>query len=217
MLRRSWRPLYTSSPAAKAARIPRACARSSRAPARCGLVANSTSSGIVIEVTGRPGRRDVRQPLIVPDRTRREVLQPVRPAMPHRLGDRPAVMVVQFHQQAADHLAAALPGLPPGKAPGHLPEQVRQQRGPGIIRYRDSSDCRVLIVSHKPIMIAQPHLRGHASDQQQLSHGHELQLPYQIQGGPTSAMTRKTLPPARSQSRRAKIRDERSPNRGQCR
>jgi hypothetical protein len=108
----------------------------------------------VIEVTGRPGRRDVRQPLIVPDRTRQEVLQPVRPAMPHRLGDRPAVMVVQFHQQAADHLAAALPGLPPGKAPGHLPEQVRQQRGPGIIRYRGSSDCRVLIVSHKPIMIA---------------------------------------------------------------
>ena len=74
--------------------------------------------------------------------------------MAHRLGDRPAVVIVQFHQQPADHLAAALPGLPPGKAPGDLPRKIRQQRGPGIIRYRGSSDCRVLIVSHKPIMIA---------------------------------------------------------------
>src|SRR5437763_4617006 len=74
--------------------------------------------------------------------------------MPDRLGDGPAVVIVQLHQQAADHLAAALPGLPPGKAPGHLPQQVRQQRGPGLIGYRGSSDCRVLVVSHKPIMIA---------------------------------------------------------------
>src|SRR4249920_2171668 len=74
--------------------------------------------------------------------------------MPDRLGDGPAVVIVQFHQQAADHLAAALPGLPPGKAPGYLSQQVRQQRGPGLIGYRGSSDCRVLVVSHKPIMIA---------------------------------------------------------------
>jgi len=52
------------------------------------------------------------------------------------------------------HLAAALPGLPPGEAPGYLSHQVRQQRGPGLIGYRGSSDCRVLVVSHKPIMIA---------------------------------------------------------------
>jgi hypothetical protein len=63
-------------------------------------------------------------------------------------------MVIQFHQQAADHLAAALPGLPPGKAPGHPSQQVRQQRRPGIIRYRGISDCRILVVSHKLIMIA---------------------------------------------------------------
>ena len=29
-------------------------------------------------------------------------------------------------------------------------QQVRQQRGPGIIGYRGSSDCRILIVSHNP-------------------------------------------------------------------
>ena len=83
--------------------------------------------------------------------------------MPDRLGDGPAVVIVQLHQQAADHLAAALPGLPPGKAPGHLSQQVRQQRGPGLIGYRGSSDCRVLVVSHKPIMIAAAApLRGHS-------------------------------------------------------
>jgi hypothetical protein len=70
------------------------------------------------------------------------------------LGDRPAVVIVQFHQQPADHLAAGLPGLPPGKAPGHPPQQIPQQRGLSIIRYRGSSDCRVLVVFHKPIMIA---------------------------------------------------------------
>jgi hypothetical protein len=108
----------------------------------------------VIKAAGRPRRRDIREPLIVPDRPRQQVLQPVRPTVPHRLGDRPAVMVIQFHQQAADHLAAALPGLPPGKAPGHPSQQVRQQRRPGIIRYRGISDCRILVVSHKVIMIA---------------------------------------------------------------
>ena len=87
---------------------------------------------------------------------------------PHLLGDRLAVVIFQLHQQPDGHLAAGLPGLPPGKAPGDLFQQIRQQRGPGIIRYRDSSDCRIVIVSHKPIMIAaaaplplQPHfVRG---------------------------------------------------------
>jgi hypothetical protein len=104
----------------------------------------------VIEMPGRPRRRDVQDPLVVPDRTGQQVLQPVRPAMPHRLGDRPAVVIVQLHQQPAHHLATRLPGLPPGKAPSHPPQQISQQRGPGLIRYRGSRDSRILIVSHNP-------------------------------------------------------------------
>jgi hypothetical protein len=73
---------------------------------------------------------------------------------PSRLCDGPAVVIIQFHQQPVHHLAAALPGLPLGKAPGYPSQQVRQQRGPGISSYRGSSDCRLLVVSHKPIMIA---------------------------------------------------------------
>jgi hypothetical protein len=111
---------------------------------------SSSGTVTVIDVPGRPGRGDVQDLPVVPDRTGQQVLQPVRPAVPDRLGDRPAVVIFQLHQQPAHHLAARLPGLPPGKAPGHPPQQVRQQRGPGIIRYRDSSDCRILIVSHNP-------------------------------------------------------------------
>jgi hypothetical protein len=35
------------------------------------------------------------------------VLQPVRSAVPGRLGDRLAVVIVEFRQQSADHLTAA--------------------------------------------------------------------------------------------------------------
>jgi hypothetical protein len=79
-----------------------------------------------------------------------QVLQPVRPAMPGCPGDRLAGVIVQLHQQPAHHLAAALPGLPPGKAPGHPPQQIRQQRRPSIIRHGASSDCRIVIVSRNP-------------------------------------------------------------------
>src|SRR5215470_3867156 len=98
--------------------------------------------------------------------------------MPGRLGDGPVVVIVQFHQQAVQHLAAGLAGLPPGKAPGDPPQQVRQQRRPGLIGYCGSSDCRVLAVSHKPIMIAAAAPLPGPSDLRQHAHGHELQLSY---------------------------------------
>jgi hypothetical protein len=48
----------------------------------------------VIEMTGRPRRRDIHQVLVVPDRPRQQVLQPVGAAVPDRLGDRLAVVIV---------------------------------------------------------------------------------------------------------------------------
>ena len=63
-------------------------------------------------------------------------------------------MIFQLHQQPAHQLPAALPGLPPGKTPGHPSQQIRQQRGPGIIRYRGSSDWPHLDRVSQPIMIA---------------------------------------------------------------
>ena len=104
----------------------------------------------IIEMTDRPGRRDIQHLLLIPDRPRQQMLQPVRPAVPHRLGNRPAVVIFQLHQQPAHHLDARLPGLPPRKAPSHPPQQISQQRRPGIIGYRDSRGCRILIESHNP-------------------------------------------------------------------
>ena len=42
---------------------------------------------------------------------------------PGRLGDRLAVVIVQLHQQPADHLAAGLPGFPQGKHPATCPSR----------------------------------------------------------------------------------------------
>ena len=147
------RHLAQRDPAHGAAVLPRRTGRLGRGLLIGGFVHDQHCIP-VIKVTSRPGRSDVQDPLVVPHRPGQQVLQPVRSAMPDRLGDRPAVVIVQLHQQPAEHLAAALPGLPPGKAPGHAFQQVRQQRGPGLIGYRGSSDCRIFVVSHKPIMIA---------------------------------------------------------------
>jgi hypothetical protein len=83
-----------------------------------------------------------------------QVLQPVRPAMPDRPGDRLAVAVVSSISSPCTIWPQDCRVSRRGKAPGHPPQQVCQQRGPGIIGYRGSSDGRVLVVSHKPIMIA---------------------------------------------------------------
>ena len=106
-------------------------------------------------------------------------MEPVRSPVPGRLRERPAVTVFQLAEQAADHLGAGPPGLPPGKAPGHLGKQVRQQRRPAaVIGYRGSSGCRIRVVFHKPIMnAAAAHDHGQAPDLRNHQHGHKLQLP----------------------------------------
>ena len=82
------------------------------------------------------------------------MMQPTLPAVTDRLRDRPAVPVFEFHEQSVDHLGAGLPGLPAGEAPGHLAEQVRQQRRAAITSYRGSNGCRFVVVFHKLIMNA---------------------------------------------------------------
>jgi hypothetical protein len=77
------------------------------------------------------------------------MLQPVRATVPDCLGNAAAVVILQLHQQPGCHLTGGLAGLPPPEAPRHPPpEQVRQQDTRLVIRYRDSSGCRFLIVCH---------------------------------------------------------------------
>src|SRR6266568_3382815 len=79
---------------------------------------------------------------------RQQMLQPVRATVPGRLGDAPAVVIFQLHQQPVHHLAGGLAALPPRKTPRYLPEQVLQQDTRMVIRYRGSGGCRFLIVCH---------------------------------------------------------------------
>ena len=103
----------------------------------------------VIEARNSPGRSRVQDLPVVPDRPGQQMLQPVRATVPGRLGDAPAITVLQLHQQAVHHLTGDLAGLPPRKTPRHLPEQVLQQQDTRlVIRYRGSSGCRFLIVCH---------------------------------------------------------------------
>jgi hypothetical protein len=102
----------------------------------------------VIEVTDRPRRRRIQHLPLIPHSAREQVLQPVRPAMPGRLGNRPAVVVLQLHQQPRHHLAAGLAGLPPRETPRHPAQQVIQQPRVNIVSYRGSSGCRVMVVPH---------------------------------------------------------------------
>ena len=149
----------------------------------------------VIEPGRGPARGDIQHQLLVPHRAGQEMLQLMRAPVPDRLPDRPAVLVFQFHEQAIYHLGAGLPGLPPGKAPGHFGEQVRQQlRADIIIGYRGSSGCRIVHVFHKPIMnAAAAHDHGLASDLREHRHGHELQLPYQSSNASAARPTRLSL------------------------
>ena len=60
-----------------------------------------------------------------------QVLQPVRPATPDRLGDRLAVAVVGSISNPCTIWPQDSRVSRRGKAPGHPPQQVCQQRGPG--------------------------------------------------------------------------------------
>lgn len=88
----------------------------------------------VIELRDRPGRRRIQDLLVVPDRPGQQMLQPVRTTVPDRLGDAPAVVILQLHQQPVHHLTRGLAGLPTWKTPCHLLKPVSQQYMRLVIR-----------------------------------------------------------------------------------
>jgi hypothetical protein len=102
------------------------------------------------QVRGRPVRSGIQQlPLIDAD-PGQQVLHPVRARVPGGLCQRPAVVVIEFRQQAVHHVTAGQPRLAAGRArryPGH---QVIEQAGMRTMIYAGSSGCRVVVVFHKP-------------------------------------------------------------------
>ena len=78
------------------------------------------------------------------------MLQPGRAPVPDRLGDTPAVVILKFHQQAANHVTAGEAGLSPGETWRDPRQQVLQQTRMPIMVYRDLSGCCVIFLFHKP-------------------------------------------------------------------
>ncbi len=114
-----------------------------------GLVHDQHRLGIR-ELTRGPGRDAVPGQVVVDDGAGQKVLQPVRTAMPERLGQGPAVAGVQLHQHRLAHF--------PGQAArprslktvrdlgGHRP----QRRHPCLLGYRGLHGHLVLTSLHKP-------------------------------------------------------------------
>jgi hypothetical protein len=84
-------------------------------------------------------------------------------------------VIVQLHQQPAHHLAAGLPGLSPGKAPGHPPQQVPPAARTGHQLPWQQRLPRLDRVS--PVMIAATATSTRSSVLRQHAYGHDLPLP----------------------------------------
>ena len=102
----------------------------------------------VVGLCHRPGRRRVQHGPLVPGGAREQVLQPVRSCVADRFGQRPAVHVLQFHQQAPGQLPEGGARLAAGKAAGQPAEQVLGQLPVPGMRYRWRGGRRVLNLSH---------------------------------------------------------------------
>jgi hypothetical protein len=76
------------------------------------------------QVPDRPVRRGLEQLLLIAAGARQQMLQPGRALVTDRLGDAPAVVILQLHQQATDHVAAGKAGLPAGETRRDPRQQV---------------------------------------------------------------------------------------------
>ena len=102
-----------------------------------------------MQVRGRPVRGGVQHALVVAAGAGQQVLHPARAAVPGSLGEGPAVVIVEFRQQAVHHATAGQPGLPAGEARSDPRHQVIEQAGVRVMVYRGSSGCRVIDLFHK--------------------------------------------------------------------
>jgi hypothetical protein len=109
-------------------------------------------TGIVAgtQVPDRPVRCGLEHLLLIAAGARQQMLQPERTLVPDRLGDAPAVVILQLHQQAPNHVAAGEAGLSPGETRRDPRQQVLQQTSMHIVIYPGLSGCCVTVLFHKP-------------------------------------------------------------------
>ena len=70
-------------------------------------------------------------------------------ACPAGLGEGPAVVIVEFGQQAVDHATVSQPRLPAGRTHSDPRHQVIKQARVPVMAYRGSSGCRVIDLFRK--------------------------------------------------------------------
>jgi hypothetical protein len=78
-----------------------------------------------------------------------QVLHPVRARVPGGLGQRPAVVILEFGQQPVHHVTAGQAGLPSGEARRDLRHQVIEQVLVIVMVYAGVSGCRLICLFHK--------------------------------------------------------------------
>jgi hypothetical protein len=96
-------------------------------------------------VPGRPVRGAVEQALVIAAGAGQQVLHPVRAGVPGGLGHGPAVVIIEFHQQAVHHVPAGQTGLPPGETRAGPRQQVIEQHGIRGIIYAGRSGCCAIV------------------------------------------------------------------------
>ena len=100
------------------------------------------------QVTGGPAGHGGQDLLGVPDRAGQQVLQPIRTAVTDRLGDGPAVLPRQLHQQTGDQVGERGPRLAAPEQAGHGSRQVLQQRAVIGMGYGRLDGRRVRVFRH---------------------------------------------------------------------
>jgi hypothetical protein len=102
-----------------------------------------------MQLFDRPVRGCVQHCPVVAAGAGQQVLHPARAAVPGSLGEGPAVVIVEFRQQAVHHATAGEPRLPAGEARSDPRHQVIEQARVPVMVYRGSSGCRVIDLFHK--------------------------------------------------------------------
>jgi hypothetical protein len=104
----------------------------------------ATPGLVSMQLPDRPVRGFVQHRLVIAAGAGQQVLHPARAGVPGGLGEGPAVVIVEFGQQAVHHATARQPRLPAGEAPSDPRHQVIKQALVPAMVYRDSSGCRVI-------------------------------------------------------------------------
>jgi len=96
-----------------------------------------------VQLLDYPVRSCVQHRPVVAAGAGQQVLHPARAAVPGSLGEGPAVVIVEFRQQAVHHATAGQPRLPAGETRSDPCHQVIERASVPVMTYRGRCECCV--------------------------------------------------------------------------